>query len=137
VTRVFPLQSEVTLISDKDQAVPVQVVRNGLRAVLFGYDSETLELRFLAANADVQNGDSLVTSGLDGVFLPGLPVGTVTRVERDNVYAFARILCTPAGGVEKHGLVLVLGKREAPPLPAAEPAPEPPPARPRRPRQKE
>jgi rod shape-determining protein MreC len=138
VTRAFPLQSEVTLISDKDQAVPVQVVRNGLRAVLFGYDSDTLELRFLAANADVQNGDVLVTSGLDGVFLPGLPVATVTRVERDNVYAFARILCAPAGGVGKHGLVLVLGKRETAALPEAEPEPGPAvPAKPRRPRRRE
>lgn len=137
VTRVFPLQSEVTLISDKDQAVPVQVVRNGLRAVVFGYDSDTLELRFLAANADVQNGDVLVTSGLDGVFLPGLPVATVTRVERDNVYAFARILCAPAGGVEKHGLVLVLGRRETPALPEAEPLPEPEPAKPKRARRRE
>jgi rod shape-determining protein MreC len=137
VTRVFPLQSEVTLISDKDQAVPVQVVRNGLRAVLFGYDSDTLELRFLAANADVQNGDILVTSGLDGVFLPGLPVATVTRVERDNVYAFARILCAPAGGVGKHGLVLVLGKREAVALPETELAAQPAPAKPQRPRRRE
>jgi rod shape-determining protein MreC len=137
VTRVFPLQSEVTLISDKDQAVPVQVVRNGLRAVLFGYDSDTLELRFLAANADVQNGDVLVTSGLDGVFLPGLPVATVTRVERDNVYAFARILCAPAGGVEKHGLVLVLGRREAAALPEAEREAGPEPAKPKRPRRRE
>lgn len=124
VTRVFPFQSEITLISDKDQAVPVQVVRNGLRAVLFGSDSGVLELRFLAANADVQNGDTLVTSGLDGVFLAGLPVARVTRVERDNVYAFARILCTPAGGVEKHGLVLVLGQRENPPLPPSASQPE-------------
>ena len=121
VTRVFPLQSEVTLISDKDQAVPVQVVRSGLRAVVFGSGSGLLELRFLAANADVQNGDLLVTSGLDGVYLAGLPVAKVVRVERDNVYAFARILCVPAGGVEQHGLVLVLGPRES--LPPVEPKP--------------
>ena len=104
VTRVFPLQSEVTLISDKDQPVPVQVVRNGLRAVVFGAGEGLLELRFLSANADVQNGDVLVTSGLDGVFLPGLPVAKVVRVERDNVYAFARVLCQPAGGVDQYGL---------------------------------
>jgi len=116
ITRVFPMLSEITLITDKDQAVPVQIVRNGLRSVLFGAGAGNLELRFLAANADVQAGDQLVTSGLDDVYLPGLPVAKVTRVERDTSYAFARILCEPIAGVERHGQVLVLGPREAPPL---------------------
>ncbi len=74
VTRVYPFVSEVTLITDKDQAVPVQIVRNGLRSVVFGLGNGQLELRFMPANADVQNGDLLVTSGLDGIFLPGFPV---------------------------------------------------------------
>jgi rod shape-determining protein MreC len=115
VTRVYPLQSEVTLVTDKNQAVPVKIVRNGLRTALFGASGGQLELRFLAANADVQPGDLLVTSGLDGVYLPGLPVAKVLRVERDAAYSFARILCEPAAGVEKHGHVLILGSRE--PLP--------------------
>lgn len=113
VTRVYPLQSEVTLITDKNQAVPVKILRNGLRTVLFGASGGQLELRFLAANADVQPGDLLVTSGLDGVYLPGLPVAKVLRVERDAAYSFARIVCEPAAGVENHGQVLVLGLREA------------------------
>ncbi|MGB0129851.1 MAG: rod shape-determining protein MreC [Rhodocyclaceae bacterium] len=124
VTRVLPVQSEVTLISDKDQSVPVQVVRNGLRAVVSGSEQGFLELRFLAANADVQNGDELVTSGLDGVFLPGLPVAKVVRVERDNIHTFARILCQPKGAVDQYGLVLVLEKRVLsvePPPPEAKP----------------
>ena len=121
VTRVFPMLSEVTLITDKDQAVPVMIVRNGLRSVLFGAGAGNLELRFLAANADVQAGDVLVTSGLDDVYLPGLPVAKVVRVERDTTYAFARILCEPIPGVEKHGQVLVLGWREALPPQPAEP----------------
>ncbi|MEW5888752.1 MAG: rod shape-determining protein MreC [Pseudomonadota bacterium] len=111
VTRVYPFMSEVTLISDKNQAVPVQIVRNGLRAVLFGVGDGQLELRFLAANADVKSGDVVVTSGLDGVYLPGLPVAKVARVDRDASFAFARILCVPLGGVEKHNQVLVLGSR--------------------------
>ncbi|CAG0931036.1 MAG: Cell shape-determining protein MreC [Rhodocyclaceae bacterium] len=115
VTRVFPLQSEVTLITDKNQAVPVKLVRNGLRSVLFGAHAGQLELRFLAANADVQPGDLLVTSGLDGIYQPGLPVAKVSRVDRDAAYSFARILCEPVAGVEKHGQVLILGARE--PLP--------------------
>ncbi|MBI4989232.1 MAG: rod shape-determining protein MreC [Rhodocyclales bacterium] len=120
VTRVYPLQSEVTLVTDKNQAVPVKIVRNGLRTVLFGASGGQLELRFLAANADVQPGDLLVTSGLDGVYLPGLPVAKVLRVDRDAAYSFARIVCEPAAGVEKHGQVLILGAREALPPQVAE-----------------
>jgi len=113
VTRVFPLQSEVTLITDKNQAVPVKILRNGLRTVLFGASGGRLELRFLAANADAQPGDLLVTSGLDGVYLPGLPVAKVVHVDRDAAYSFARIVCEPVAGVERHGQVLILGLREA------------------------
>ena len=122
VTRVYPLSSEVTLLTDKEQAIPVQVLRNGLRAILAGAGAGPLELRFLASNADVQAGDTLVTSGLDGVYLPGLLVAKVDRVDRDNAYTFARILCAPLAGVERHGLVLVLGNRVTPTLPPAEEA---------------
>jgi rod shape-determining protein MreC len=116
VTRVFPLASEVTLLTDKDQAIPVQVLRNGLRAVLFGAGAGALELRYLAANADVQAGDTLVTSGLDGIYLPGLPVAKVTRNDHDAAYAFAQIVCAPLAAVDGAGQVLVLGKRPTPAL---------------------
>ena len=112
ITRVFPMQSELTLLTDKDQAIPVMIVRSGMRAVLFGSGNGLMELRYLAANADVQAGDRVVTSGLDGVFLAGLPVATVARVERDQAQAFARIPCLPAAGVERFSHVLVLGHRE-------------------------
>lgn len=121
VTRAFPMLSEITLITDKSQAVPVQIVRNGLRSVIFGAGAGGLELHFLAANADVQVGDMLVTSGLDGVYLPGLPVARVVQVDRDTTYAFAHILCQPIAGVERHDQVLVLGQGEALPPPPAEP----------------
>lgn len=117
VTRVYPLQSEVTLVTDKNQAVPVKILRNGLRTVLFGATGGQLELRFLAANADVRPGDVLVTSGLDGIYPPGLPVARVARVDRDAAYSFARILCEPVAGVERHGQVLILGLREFPAAP--------------------
>lgn len=111
VTRVFPLLAEVTLITDKNQAVPVQVERNGLRAVLAGTGAG-LELRFLASNAEVQVGDTLVTSGLDGVYLPGLPVAKVTQIDRASAFMFARINCVPLAGVEQHSQVLVMGERK-------------------------
>ena len=109
VTRVHPLVSEVTLATDRDQAIPVQVVRNGLRAVAFGGGATgTLELRFMAANADIQTNDRLVTSGIDGTYPPGLPVATVMRIERDAENAFARVVCRPAAGVNRGRFVLVL-----------------------------
>lgn len=116
-TRVFPLTAEVTLLTDKNQSIPVQVGRNGLRAVLAGAGSGLMELKFLPANAEVKPGDELVTSGLDGIYLPGLPVARVVSIDRDNSFAFARIECEPLAGVERHGQVLVLGKRNVPPLP--------------------
>lgn len=110
VTRVFPWASEVTLITDKEHAVPIQVLRSGLRGVTFGvgYDG-TLELRFMPVNADIQSGDMLVTSGIDGTYPPGLPVAVVTNIERNAAYAFARITCTPAAGVNSHSQVLIVG----------------------------
>jgi rod shape-determining protein MreC len=120
VTRAHALASEVTLLTDKDQAIPVQVVRNGLRAVAFGAGSSgMLELRFMAANAEIQNGDRLVTSGIDGTYPPGIPVATVARVERDAAYAFARIVCQPAASVEggRYVLVLAIEPRSATPMP--------------------
>ncbi len=124
ITRTYLFTSEVTLLTDKDQAIPVQVQRSGLRAVLAGAGIGTMELRFLAANADVQPGDVLVTSGLDGIYLPGLPVAKVVNIDRDNSFSFARIDCVPLAGVERHGQVLILGRRVTPPLPA-EAAPTP------------
>jgi rod shape-determining protein MreC len=148
VTRVYPNQSEVTLITDRNQAVPVQLMRNGLRGVMFGTGQGlralndvskrwqqaiqsdigpgSLELRFVLANADIQPNDRLVTSGLDGVFLPGLPVAEIESVDRE-VGAFARITCRPLGGVEKSLRVLVLGRTELPPPPPNPETGEPPP----------
>jgi rod shape-determining protein MreC len=109
VTRAHPMAAEITLLTDKDHAIPVQVLRTGLRAVAFGAGaSGTLELRFMAANAEIQNGDQLVTSGIDGTYPPGLPVASVVRIERDAAYAFARIVCQPAAGVERNRYLLVL-----------------------------
>ena len=140
VTRAHALASEVTLLTDKDQAIPVQVLRNGLRAVAFGAGSSgMLELRFMAANAEIQNGDRLVTSGIDGTYPPGIPVATVARVERDAAYAFARIVCQPAAGVEGGRYVLVLENeaRQAPPVEEAGPERDKRPAKIRKPRRKD
>jgi len=122
VTRAYPWLAEVTLVTDKGQFVPVQNVRNGLRAVLSGTGSDgALELRFVPLNADFQIGDELVTSGIDGMYPPGLPVARVTNVERSADQIFARITGIPLGGVANHTQVLIVsGSRELPPRPAEE-----------------
>ncbi|WP_334118832.1 rod shape-determining protein MreC [Limnobacter sp.] len=109
VTRAFPSRAEVSLITDKEQIIPVENLRNGIRSVAYGgLDGGLLELRFMAANADIENNDLLVTSGLDGVYPRGIPVARVIRVERNSRYAFASIFCEPIAGVERHRFVLVL-----------------------------
>jgi rod shape-determining protein MreC len=113
VQRVYPWASEVSLITDRDQVTPVQVVRNGLRAVIFGvgYDG-TMEVRFMPVNADIEKGDLLVTSGIDGVYPTGLPVAFVDSIERNAAYPFARIMTRPASGVGSHLHVMVLDVAE-------------------------
>ncbi|OGA53194.1 MAG: rod shape-determining protein MreC [Betaproteobacteria bacterium RIFCSPLOWO2_12_FULL_62_13] len=125
VTRVYPWLSEVTLITDKDHLVPVLNVRNGLRAVLAGTGNDSaLELRFVPLNADFQNGDRLVTSGIDGVYPPGLPVAEVSNVERNAAFLFARITCKPLAGVNSHAQVLIVSaERDMPQRPPGEEKP--------------
>ena len=116
VTRVHPVQSEVTLLTDRNQSIPVSVLRNGVRGVLFGSGQGGLEMRFVLADADVREGDQLVTSGLDGVFVPGLPVAKVVGVDRASD-AFARIECEPLAAIETSVQVLVIGRTAYPPPP--------------------
>lgn len=125
VTRVYPWLSEVTLITDKDHLVPVLNLRNGLRAVLAGTGHDgALELRFVPLNADFQNGDRLVTSGIDGVYPPGLPVAEVSNVERDAAALFAHITCRPLAGVSSNAQVLIVSaERQLPERPPEEDKP--------------
>jgi len=126
VTRVLPLISEVTLVIDRDHAIPVLNTRTGARSVAYGEPTGahggSLELRFMAGNADVQAGDLLSTSGVDGVYPPGLPVARIERVERRADSAFARIYCKPQAVVEgaRHVMVLTPVSGQLPPRPAPE-----------------
>lgn len=98
ITRVHPLVSEVTLVIDRELAIPVLNVRTGARSVAYGAPSASgsgLELRFMGSNSDVKEGDLLTTSGVDGVYPPGLPVATISQIERRAESAFAKIYCTP------------------------------------------
>lgn len=127
VTRIYPYLSEVTLLTDRDQVIPVLNARTGARGVAYGDPVAShgggMELRFVSANADVKEDDLLTTSGLDGVYPPGLPVARVLHVERRADSAFARIYCRPIAQIEGTRHVMVL-KSVAAQLPAR-PQPEP------------
>jgi rod shape-determining protein MreC len=120
VTRVYPMTSEVTLVVDENAAIPVHNIRTGHRGVAFGAPSvDSMELRFVAANADVQVGDILQTSGLDGVYPPGLPVAKVSRLDRRTQSDFAKIALIPATLPDsvRHVLVLDPVGSQLPPKP--------------------
>jgi rod shape-determining protein MreC len=128
VTRVYPMVSEVALITDRDHAIPVLNTRTGARGVAFGETSthaDAMELRYMAANADATVGDLLTTSGVDGVYPPGLPVARVEKVDRRVDAVFARIYCVPAALVSgaSHVLVLEPMSEQLAPRPEPEPAP--------------
>ncbi|MFC4160424.1 rod shape-determining protein MreC [Chitinimonas lacunae] len=123
ITRVQPLTAEITLITEKSQAVPVQVQRTGQRAVVFGGGREhPLEVRFMPLNADIRPDDVLVTSGIDGAYPAGLPVARVRQVDRNAGRPFAGILCEPIAEVDRHRYFLILDETrrlpEKPPVPA-------------------
>lgn len=136
VTRVFPLSAQVTLLIDKEAAIPVLNARTFARSAAFGgAGGDAMELRFMAANADVQVGDELVTSGVDGVYPPGLAVARVAAIERRAESGFARILLTPAASADgvRHVLVLEPVAAQQPPAADGEPvAADPAPAKPAR-----
>jgi rod shape-determining protein MreC len=124
VTRVYPLTSEVTLLTDRDAAIPVLNTRTQLRAAAFGgvRQGSALELRFVADKTDVQVGDVMHTSGVDGVYPPGLPVAKVTLVERQADGGFTRVELAPLAAVDRvrHVLVLEPLRNQLPPPPVAE-----------------
>ena len=127
VTRVYPSVSEVTLVTDRDQTIPVLNTRTGARGIAFGdgnVNAGMLELRYMAANADVKAGDLLTTSGVDAVYPPGLPVAQVERVELRADSAFARIYGRPLAQVAATAHVMVLSPvtPQVAERPGAEPA---------------
>ena len=130
ITRVHPLVSEVTLVIDRELAIPVLNVRTGARSVAYGdpsgYSSGAgggfgggLELRFMGSNSDVQVGDLLTTSGVDGVYPAGLPVAKISKIERRAESAFAKIYCLPQALVTgaRHVMVVKPVSAQIPPRP--------------------
>lgn len=125
VTQVHPLLSEVTLLIDRNQAIPVLNVRTGVRGVAYGHSTPTgegLELRYTLSNADINEGDLLTTSGVDGVYPPGLAVARIGQVARRAGSTFTRILCQPLARMGGALHVLVLDPVKTEPRPSSEPA---------------
>jgi rod shape-determining protein MreC len=108
VTRVYPFSSEVTLITDKDLSIPIQIERNQLRAIAFGEGNNTLDIPFLPTNVDIKVGDKLVTSGIDGIYPAGLAVAKVSKIQQNQESPFAKIICTPIAEVTNHIQLLLL-----------------------------
>jgi rod shape-determining protein MreC len=124
VTHAYALTAEVTLLSDKDAAIPVLNARTQQRSAAFGGGGDGgMELRFMSGNADVQVNDMLHTSGLDGIYPPGLPVARVTAVERRVESGFARIALAPVANADgvRHVLVLEPLMAQLPARPVAAP----------------
>ncbi|PTN12416.1 rod shape-determining protein MreC [Nitrosomonas aestuarii] len=109
ITQVYPLTAEVTLITDKDHSVPIQIVRNNIRTVISGTGKNNeIELRYLSVNTDIREGDLLATSGIGGVYPRGLPVATVSEIKRHPADNFAQITGIPIAGVDRNRQVLIL-----------------------------
>lgn len=124
IVRVTPFTSEAALLTDDKVAIPVQVLRNGLRLIAFGGNvSGKVEVRYLTADVDLTAGDTLLTSGIGGLFPAGLSVASVDRVERDATSGFALAIATPLSHPERHRHFLVLRVDDASQVPNQESLP--------------
>jgi rod shape-determining protein MreC len=127
VTRVYPLISEVTLLTDRDQSIPVMNARTGTRHVAHGDPNilgGSLELKFVPAGADMKQGDLLTTSGIDGVYPAGLHVGTITQIDRRIDSTFARVHAKPMAVARGRHLLVLTPVKDWPALPAPTEAPK-------------
>jgi rod shape-determining protein MreC len=103
VVRLYDHSAEVSLLEDRDFAVPVQVARNGLRAAVFGAGrGNPLELRYLPVASDLEVGDILITSGIDGVYPPGFAVAVISRIERNVDKNSSNVFCVPIAAVNRY-----------------------------------
>jgi rod shape-determining protein MreC len=130
VTRVYPLVSEVTLLTDRQQNIPVINARSGSRHVASGSPMSAggpIELKFVPSGTDMQKGDLLTTSGIDGVYPPGLHVGRISQIDRRVDASFATVLAEPTAIERGRHLLVLLPFKDWPARPVAESTPNTPP----------
>lgn len=109
VVRLYDNSAEVSLLEDRNFAVPVLVARNGLRTAVIGSGrGQLLQLRYLPVASDLEVGDILLTSGVDGVYPPGFAVAVITKIERNLDQNSANIFCSPIAEVNRHLQALAL-----------------------------
>jgi rod shape-determining protein MreC len=116
-THVGPWSAEVILITDPEHAIPVEIERTGLRTIAVGTDNDKgeLSLPYLPGNADVKDGDLLLTSGMGGVFPQGYPVARITDVQREAVQPLAQVRAAPLAHINRDREVMLVWFRETHP----------------------
>jgi len=109
ISNVFPETSEVTLLIDKRMSVPIQIQRNGLRAITNGDgQSEMILISYLPSSVDVIQGDIVRTSGIDTIYPEGLAVAEIVEINHDPKLPFAKIICKPIASIRNHTHLLVV-----------------------------
>jgi len=109
VAQVHAKTAEVILISDAEHAIPVQSNRSGLRTIAVGTgDSKRLSLPFVTVEADLKQGDLLISTGMGGVFPPGYPIAEVTQVVRNASTTFALVDARPTARLDRDREVLLV-----------------------------
>jgi rod shape-determining protein MreC len=109
VIAVHRNHSSALLITDNSHALPVQILRNGVRSIAEGTsDYNRLNLQFVSPTADIVEGDKLVSSGLGGLFPAGYPVGTVVSIEQEPGDSFLKISVDPSAEIDRSRHLLLL-----------------------------
>ncbi len=118
VTEVHPLASRAILLTDASYGIPVENIRNGVRGIARGTGAvQYLELKHISQTVDLEVGDTLVTSGLDGRYPPGYPVGIISQIEHDPGESFSRVRVTPSGHLDRSRQVLLVQWKKTEELP--------------------
>jgi rod shape-determining protein MreC len=113
IIHVSPFYSDVLLITDPNHSIPVEINRNGLRAIAVGTGQKNvLQLEHLPSNADIKQGDLIVSSGLGHRFPAGYPVGTVRNITLDPAEPFAKIMVIPSARLQSSREVLLVWPHE-------------------------
>lgn len=109
VVEVMPFRSRVLMIADSNHAIPVQVNRNGVRAIAVGNGSlDSLDIIYVPNTADIKQGDVLVSSGLGGRYPKGYPVAMVDSVDKNTGDSFARVTSVPTAHLDRSRYLLLV-----------------------------